>query len=169
MTWPHGPQVADPDLMRLVARRFPLSAGHFLDIGSGSGANAHELVKRGHSVVPIDKDPQTPAFHIDIRDAENIGAPFDCIYDINTLCHVENPPFEKIKSWLKPDGYFFSIWPAYGTSERVKEGKDYTRLVTEYDLRLMLTPVFSEVRFGFTDYRLPDSASYQSWIVEARP
>jgi len=168
MTWKHGRQTPDNNLMRFVARRFPEWDGVFLDIGSGEDANARELRFRGFHVVTIDKDPEADAYLCDdIRDVD-FDPGFDCIYDINTLCHVDRPPFEKIKSWLKPDGVFFSICPTLNTSERVKEGKEFTRLASEYDLVAMLK-MFSQVKIGSAHSHLPGEDCFRSWIVEAHP
>lgn len=173
MTWKYGRQTPDNNLMRFVARRFFENVS-MLDIGSGEGANARELRLRGHCVVTLDRDPDTePTVCVDIRDAlgAEAGNPFDLIYDINTLCHVENPPFEKIKSWLKPHGIFFTIWPAAGTWPGVKEGKDYTRLIPSRLELYELLECFQGVNIWKA--RAPTfcgSDEYlDSWIAEARP
>ncbi len=174
MSWKYGRQSPDNNLMRFVGRRFPESA-MFLDIGSGEGANSRELRERGHEVITIDKDPSTDAMiHADVRTLESHTDRFDCIYDVNTLCHVENPPFEKIRDWLQSNcGTFFSIWPAYGTWPGVKNDKEYTRLIKNSELHRELRPLFSEVKvYGA---RAPaflsdgTEAYLDSWIVEARP
>jgi SAM-dependent methyltransferase len=168
MTWIHGRQTPDNNLMRFVAQRFP-SAAMMLDIGSGEGANARELLWRGHGVLTVDRSQYTNAdLHADIREISLTPGTFNLIYDINTLCHVDHPPFETIKSWLKRDGVFFSIWPTLDTSDRVRDGKDYTHLVSEHDLRHMLN-MFSGVKIGTAHYHLPGEDYFDSWIVEARP
>jgi 2-polyprenyl-3-methyl-5-hydroxy-6-metoxy-1,4-benzoquinol methylase len=151
--------------MRFVARRFG-PGDVFLDIGSGSGANADELRVRGFIVVTLDNGVKAD-FMTDIRKAHFNPETFNCVLDINTLCHVEDPPFENIKAWLKPHGSFFSICPTLDTSDRVKDGKDYTRLVSEHDLRGMLR-MFSEVKIGTAHYQIPGSDYFDSWIVEAK-
>ena len=170
MTWKFGRQTPDNNLMRFVARRFGWEKSFdFLDIGSGEGGNARELELRGHWVLTIDKDLDTEAdFRRDIREYTGELGPFDCIYDINTLCHVEEPPFDKIKSWLKPNGYFFSICPAACTSPRVKEGKSFTRLLRHDEVR-PLYKCFSRIEQWL--YQAPDFLGDElfSWIVEARP
>ena len=116
MVWAFGRQTPDNNLMRYVAHRFAYPAT-FLDIGSGEGANARELRERNHNVITVDKDPAVECNHpCDIRDFNPTwreGVPYDLVYDINTLCHVEDPPFEKIRSWLKPEGVFFSVCPTH--------------------------------------------------------
>ncbi len=170
-----GRQSPDTALMRFVSHRF-FSPALFLDIGSGEGANARELRGREgwrHSVITLDKDPKTaPDYCADVCTVPNPPWKFDCIYDINTLCHVENPPFERIKSWLKPEGFFFSICPTALAPKYIEEGKDFTRRVDEIELRQMLNPVFSFVRIewrGEPDLKIPRSSQLESWIVEARP
>ena len=171
MTWKEGRQTPDTALMRFVARRFAAQQALMLDIGSGEGANARELADRGFNVVTVDKDPETSAkIHKDVCDLE-FGSPlFDLIYDINTLCHVKNPPFEKIRSWLKPKtGIFFSIWPTHEAPDYICEGKEYTCRIHVWALREMLEPHFSKV---IIDERMePDFRDeyLYSWIVEAKP
>ncbi len=164
--------------MRFVSLRFP-HTGTFLDIGCGEGANARELWHRGHRVFTIDKDPEVkPAirealgwhFCVDVCDMDKVlRGPFDLVYDVNTLCHVEHPPWEKIKENLKPDGSLFSICPTHESPKYIADGKDFTRRVDEYDLRKMLVPFFSNIRIYWRaepDFKSP---GLESWVVEARP
>ena len=176
MSWAFGRQTPDNNLMRFVARRFPHPVT-MLDIGSGEGANARELREpppygRGHQVITVDKDPNVICNHpCDIRDFNPTwreGVPYDLVYDINTLCHVENPPFEKIKSWLKPTGIFFSICPSDFTFKGVAKGKEFTRFLTEFEARQFYGAYF-KVTIGDTHYQLPHDELYQSWIIEACP
>ncbi len=143
-----------------------------LDIGSGEGANARELRMRGHEVLEIDKDPSVnPDICKDIRWWVPTVGKFDLVYDINTLCHVEDPPFERIKSWLKPDGFFFSVCPTALAPKYIEEGKDYTRRVDEVELRLTLQSFFPYIRIHYRSepgFRSLDDQLH-SWIVEARP
>lgn len=167
MTWKFGRQTPDNNLMRFVARRFSEPAV-MLDIGSGEGANARELRLRGHIVVTLDKDPHaTPDILADVLEW-NYSPVFDLIYDINTLCHVEHPPFEKIKSWLKPSGIFFSVCPSMIAPNSIAAGKDFTRFASFGDLREMLS-CFADKQFY--NYTSPDFRGDQldSWLVEARP
>ncbi len=176
-TWAKGRQAPDTALLRFVAHRFPYTAT-CLDIGSGEGANARELSRRGSRVFSIDKDPTIahplwnfPEWHVcdDICQHDYKG-PFDLIYDINTLCHVEYPPWKKIASWLKPErGIFFSICPTYNAPPYIGIGKEFTRTYAELGLRETLKPYFGEV----TIYRRtePDFLGHDldSWIGVARP
>ncbi len=176
MSWVFGRQSPDTALLRFIAHHFPYTAT-CLDIGSGSGANARELFVRGNRVFSIDKDPlapvpnpETPAWHScsDILEYQTSG-PFDLIYDVNTLCHVREPPFEKIKGWLKPKGRFFSICPTNMSPRYIEDGKDFTRRADEYDVRRMLLP-FSSVTIYFRcepDFRTP--SGLESWVVDATP
>lgn len=168
MTWPHDRQTPDNNLMRFVDQRF-IAPASFLDIGSGSGANARELYERDHMVWAVDKDPIAYADeHVDICQFDWDGPRFDCVIDVNTLCHVQNPPIDKIRSWIKSGGYFFCIAPDFDTwQDGVKAGKDYTRFVSEYQLRALLNG-FSEVKIHWHSY--PDFRDHEmkSWIAEAR-
>ncbi len=176
MTWAFGRQTPDTALMRFVSHRFPYT-GTFLDVGSGEGANARELATRGHRIFSIDKDPhapvpvqETPAWHncADICESE-IKGPFDLIYDINTLCHVEYPPWEKIRDGLKPEGIFFSICPHYVSPKYIEDGKKFTRTYAELGLRQTLEPYFSTIRI-YERFEPDFKENYlRSWIVEARP
>ncbi len=148
-----------------------------MDIGSGEGANARELASRGHRVFSIDKDPlapvpvqETPAWHscVDILEYETSG-PFDLIYDVNTLCHVRHPPYEKIRSWLKPAGRFFSISPTHMSPNYVRIGKAFTRRADEYEIKRLLE-CFSDVEIYWRcepDFK--SKSGLESWVVEARP
>ncbi len=180
MSWGFGRQVPDSALMRFVALRFPYTAT-CLDIGSGEGANARELAARGHRVFSIDSNPkvqapvpETPAWHAyadicEYKFTDTICGLFDIIYDINTLCHVEHPPWEKIKGWLKPEGIFFSICPTYTSPLYIKVGKDFTRTYGEGGLRETLNPFFKEIRIFWRSEPDFKNNSLESWIVEARP
>ena len=168
MTWQHGRQTPDNNLMRFVARKFS-SPAVMLDIGSGEGANARELLIRKHAVITLDVNPATNPEHcIDIRDFDGRSGPYDCVYDINTLCHVPGPPFEKIKSWLKPGGFFFSIFPTSEAPDSVCEGKNFTRRRTLDEAAAMLRPVFPHARIWY--YLAPDFIGnyLSSWVVEAQ-
>ncbi len=174
--WPHGRQTPDNNLMRFVSKRFPYVTT-MLDIGCGEGANARELYHhRGHQVFSIDKNPDveppiddTPGWHtcIDVLDYHFKG-PFGLIYDVNTLCHVEDPPFEKIKAGLGLTGIFFSICPQFGSSSRVMQGKSFTRFLTMSAVEKFYE-AFKSVNIGSATYRLPGDEIYASWLVEARP
>ncbi len=175
-TWPEGRQTPDNNLMRFVSERFPFYVEIMLDIGCGEGANARELSRRRHMVFSIDKDPnvkppveETPGWHrcVDVHDYHFKG-PFDLIYDVNTLCHVEDPPLEKIKNGLGPSGVFFSICPQFGSCTRVMKGKKFTRFLTLKDVRNFYE-VFRHVKVGSSTYRLPGGEMYASWLVEGRP
>lgn len=167
MSWAFGRQTPDNNLMRFVAKRFHTPVT-MLDIGSGEGANARELRFRGHHVVTVDKDPAVECNHpCDIRNFEPEDR-FELIYDINTLCHVEDPPFNEIRRWLKPRGVFYSVCPSDFTSRvEVAMGKAFTRFLTEYEARGLYSRYF-HVTFGDTHYQLPSSEFYHSWIIEAR-
>lgn len=169
MKWKEGRQTPDTALMRFVYHRF-LSPAVCLDIGSGEGANARELRQRGHNVITVDTDSRVMADVTgDVRELS--GGMFDCIFDVNTLCHVEDPPFEKISSWLKPDGYFFSICPTNFAPRYIQDSKDFTRTASELELREMLQPFFKEVKINWRsepDLRVPRSSQLESWIVTAQ-
>ncbi len=167
--WPFGRQTPEPCLMRFVSKLFPLSTT-FLDIGSGEGANARELRLRGHKVLTIDKNPEVKAdIQQDIAEWKPIGMTFDLIYDVNTLCHIQIPPFKKIKSWLNPDGVLFSICPQFGSSSRVMQGKEHTKFLTLKGAQEYSDGVFSSIKVGSATYRLPGEEMYASWLIEARP
>ncbi len=169
MIWAFGRQSPDTSLMRFVSHRF-FSPTHMLDIGSGEGANARELKQRGHRVKTNDVDLTTnPDIPGDIRELELSPHSFDLIYDINTLCHIERPPWGNIKSWLKPEGIFFSICPHYLSPTYIGDGKGFTQTYAEQGLRETLQPYFNQIKIecrSEPDFR---DGQLQSWIVEARP
>lgn len=115
-----GRQAKYPDtvVVRMVARNFfnatDRSKVHFLDIGSGRHApHTRFLETEGFTVTAIDFSKLALAhIHQDIHTLDSFAPDsFDCLLDFNTLCHVEDPPFKKIKRWLKPGGKFFSVTP----------------------------------------------------------
>ena len=118
-------------LVKFASRLFRGPA-RMLDIGPGLiGANQYFFEMQGHTVVSVDiaKDAKKN-IHADICDCDFPTGSFDLIYDINTLCHVERPPVEKIYQWLKLGGYFYSICPTNDTSKDVAKGKEFTRLAS---------------------------------------
>lgn len=90
-----------------------------LDIGCGAGAHSWMMDREGMSVTAIDISPTAVArlgtiapgakiYVGDIVVAEWAPASFDFIMDNLTLTHVERPPMDKIRSWLKPNGWLVS-------------------------------------------------------------
>src|SRR5512139_1363248 len=115
--WPSEP------LMRWVSRDYgntpERSKVGFLDIGSGKHApNTHALTLMGYDATSLDFAPGALCHErADIRASGLFGAEtFDCILDINTLCHVEHPPIAEIHKCLKPGGKFYCIAPSSETS-----------------------------------------------------
>ncbi len=178
--------------VRFVARNFYGVSDRvrvrFLDIGSGGGANSWFLAQEGFSVTALDKSQKaidamverlnregerkpwalhriTPICY-DIAQAPLGEGVFDCIADINTLCHVENPPMHLIADALKKGGKFFCVAPQEGTWEaRVGEGKPYTRYADRYDMRELLKP-FPFIDFNWAGYS-EGGHNMMSWLVEA--
>ncbi len=138
-----------------------------LDIGSHSLANALWMRDRGFDVTTVDTNMTAWAtIHARIEGANFKSEFFDYIIDVNTLCHVEEPPYGNIRDWLTPWGRFFSIHPAYGTDDLVREGKVCTRLPTEHELRDSLR-MFTQVVIYPSEYpHFP--GQLKSWVVEAR-
>ncbi len=90
-----------------------------LDIGCGVGAHSWMMQREGMRVTAIDVAPtaiarlpmvapEVDASVMDIMSAEYAPESFDFILDNLSLTHVEKPPLERIKSWLKPGGWFVS-------------------------------------------------------------
>jgi 2-polyprenyl-3-methyl-5-hydroxy-6-metoxy-1,4-benzoquinol methylase len=174
--------------VRFVARNFyavpDRSRVEFLDIGCGAGANTQYLLEEGFSVTALDATDvalnwlenrlsfkkiyaghRLTKAHSDAQTWIYPENSFDCIMDINTLCHVEHPPYFAIHDALKKDGKFFCIAPAHDTWKGVGEGKGFTRFRTcvelGHDLRM-----FSNVNIDWASY--PDRGNrINSWIVEA--
>ncbi len=174
MSWVFGRQSPDTALMRFASVRFPQTAT-CLDIGCGEGSNARELAARGHRVFSIDNDPlvgppvpETPAWHAyadvcEYKFTERVSGLFDLIYDVNTLCHVEYPPWKKINSWLKSNGLFFSICPSFTSPKYIGDGKEFTRTYAEGGLRETLRAHFAEVKIyqrSEPDFRGGDLESF---------
>ncbi len=150
-------------------QRIWMAPARVLDIGSHSLANALWLRDHGFDVTTIDSDPEAWAtIHGGIEHAGFRFPPefFDYIIDINTLCHVECPPYSDIRDWLVPEGRFFSICPAWDTDPLVAEGKSFTRFSSEDGLRDSLK-MFTQVAIFPSEYpHFP--GQLKSWVVEAR-
>ena len=167
--WPSEP------LMRFIGRTYgnapDRSKVRFLDIGSGKHApNTHALTLMGYDVIAIDFAPGALAHErADIR-ASGLFNPetFDCVLDINTLCHVENPPIKAIRDWLKPGGKFYSIAPHVNTSRGHLEGKGYCRCADHDSIKHLMVPFGDKWVNGYQDYRDPGRGEIIcSWIIEA--
>lgn len=124
--------------VRFVATNFKPPAS-FLEIGSGSGANLRWLEEHEFTAIGVDPAPRAYAnFHQDICEfLSDNKILYDCIFDINTLCHVEDPPYRLIYEALNPGGKFFSIHPANDTEVNMA-GKGYTRLADALTMRGLL-------------------------------
>lgn len=159
-------KVADNRLVAFVAQNLKPPAT-LLDIGSGSGANARCLRNEGFTVYTLDASEESRA---DIR--EDVGTffsrrtiQFNCIYDINTLQHVEDPPYEKIYAALKPGGKFFSIHTADDTQLDLT-GKGFTRTADILSMRRLLGR-------GFTRFTVHKAVNWRGdtrvteWQIEA--
>ena len=148
--WPSEP------LMRFIGRTYgnapDRSKVRFLDIGSGKHApNTHALTLMGYDVIAIDFAPGALAHErADIR-ASMLFEPetFDCVLDINTLCHVPDPPIAEIHKWLKPGGKFYSIAPHINTSRGHLEGKGYCRCAAWHGIQQLLAPFWDNLVSGF--------------------
>ncbi len=165
-------QATEPEtiFVRFVDRNYTPSPNvHFLDIGCGRNANhtVWLIHKRGFNVTALDSAPGALAhIHQDICLVDSFAPnSFDCVLDINTLCHVENPPIEKIKTWLKPGGKFFSIAPTNETARKHLEGKGFCRCASSEQI-LKLYDCFERIEIGLASYPTRDGQIY-SWIIEA--
>ena len=155
-------------LVAFVMRHYlPKRHVAFLDIGPGRhAANQVHLEARGFNVFSV--DPSLRALknmQADIREVEFETGQFDLIYDVNTLCHVENPPMESICRWLKIGGRFFSIAPTEDTWRGVGEGKEFTRFANLEGIE-RLHDCFTGLRVSRQSYPHGDH-QINSWIIEA--
>ncbi len=138
---------------------------HFLDIGTGGGAIAKFLEAEDFNVTAIDSAPRARAhYHEEIETIDFCPESFDCIIDHNTLCHVENIPTKKIKSWLKPGGLFFSVAPRDDTWRGHLVGKGYCRLASLKEI-IELYDDFAPLEVGYATYT-HNGHEITSWIVE---
>jgi len=157
--------------VQFVARNFysapDRSKVHFLDIGSGRHArNTRFLSDKGFTVTAVDPSQYALAnIHASVNELAFAWDTFDCVLDCNTLCHVEHPPMEKIRNWLKPGGKFFSVAPADDTPRGHLQGKGFVRCATQEEIE-KLYECFTGLRFGRACY--PDGdTSITSWVIEA--
>ena len=157
-------------VIRFVARNYydlpNKSEIKFLDIGSGAGANAMFLASKGFHVVTVDKAITAHAQHQrDINECEFETGQFDCIIDFNTLCHIKEPPMDKIKRWLKTGGKFFSVAPTSMTWKGHLKGKGFCRTASKEQIE-HLYRCFPKLQIGRASY--PDRGhTIASWVVEA--
>lgn len=181
MTWNHiltsSRQSDEPDtnVVRFIARNYYAVSDRtqvtFLDIGSGRHAPITTyLIRKGFtSVTAVDFAPGALAhIHHDICSLDSLAADsFDCVLDNNTLCHVENPPVEKIKTWLKPGGKFFSIAPTSETSRGHLQGKGFVRCATSEQILNLYAPFGDNIKIGLASYPT-DGGQIYSWIAECQ-
>jgi len=140
--------------------------GVALDIGSGSGANARALRAMGWAVHTLDIDPAMEAdFCKDIHDFyEHVGF-YDLILDCNTLCHVEDAPYQKIHEMLDGEGWFLSIHPTYDTVRKIAAGR-WTRKASDWDMCESLK-MFSRKRVDLASYPDPRRGQIESYVIVA--
>ncbi len=144
-----------------------------LDIGCGKNARHTDWLERqGYAVTAIDISHKTRAhYHCDIRELDCTPESFQCVADIKTLCAIENPPFDKIYSWITPDFYFYSMCP---TDRHLKEeggldvtqGLPFMRRASKEEIQ-DLFHMYREVRIR--EYFRPCSISEwtSTWCIEA--
>ena len=141
----------------------------FLDIGSGRHAPITRFLENeGFDATAIDVSYLSLAHHHeDIREVEFDAETFDCIIDCNTLCHIENPPMESIKSWLKPGGKFLSVAPAAFTSIYVDlKRRGYCRFFTAKEAAAFGELIGPTNRANL-EYPDRDWQPVMSWMIEA--
>ena len=94
-----------------------------LDIGCGSGAGIRLLEDCGFDVTAFDVSPtavgrvQSKSAYVFAAGIEDVAfepASFDFVMDNLTLTHVGSPDFDKIRGWLKPNGWFVSAMFEHG-------------------------------------------------------
>lgn len=156
------------DLARFVGRTYGACPRHeliFLDIGSGSGANAKWLRDNSYPTITLDSSPLAkPDICDDVSRISEWHSEFDCIIDINTLCHVEVPPYAAIHEALKPHGKFFSLTPAVDTQAEFG-GKGYTHKSTWVELHSKLA-AFRWINIAPANYP-SDGRNIAYWVIEA--
>jgi SAM-dependent methyltransferase len=156
----------EPNVIRFVRRFFP-KPGRVLDIGSGSGNHARFFEDEGWEVTALDPDLRCRTHsYVDIASwlFHYPDKRYDLILDHNTLCHVENPPYDMIHWALSDGGIFLSVHPTNETWSGVGIGKPYTRFASEHDLRESLKP-FRDVKIWRSSY--PDFKDHEisSWVA----
>lgn len=158
--------------VRFVARNYypaPFRSDiKFLELGSGSGADLKFLEQQGFDALGVDSGQFAHAhYHCDFSAFpwDRFDNHFDCIYELNVLCHVQDAPYKEIAAALKPNGKFFAIMPALDT-EADLEGKGYTRLSSPSDIGADLDPYFSKIDIRPSCYP-HRQRNHINWVVEA--
>ncbi len=104
------------------------SRPYALDIGCGVGACSLMMANKGMIVTAIDGSPTAIGrfprhdliFAAEVADAQTVEFPaesFDFILDNFALTYLESPPWERILSWLKPNG-----WLIHASFEEAPKG-----------------------------------------------
>lgn len=152
-----------------------------LDIGPGrSGRHSRLVEDMGLGLVSVDVSHACRAhYHGDIQDMVFPEGAFDCILDIKTLCQEPHPPYRRIHSWLKPNGYFFSMTP---TDEHLADPQAYNiKKHRNYEYEFMCMSSEADIRHRLRDFssvglykyiqpiRIDNGVKYlYSWCVEAQ-
>ena len=152
-----------------------------LDIGPGrSGRHCRVVEDMGLGLVSVDVSHACRAhYHSDIQDMVFPEQAFDCILDIKTLCQEPHPPYKRIHSWLKPNGYLFSMIPgeehlanpeAYDIKKHSRYEYEFMRMASEGDIRELLCDFSSVGLYKYAEpFRVDHGIKYlYSWCVEAR-
>ena len=172
--------IPDLTLVRFVGRA-GLKGKRILDIGSGTGANSYWLESQGCDVVAVDQSHACRAhWHGTAQDyfLHACSGHFDCIIDINTLCHDVDAEdvYNIAKNHLTPKGWLYIVCPTQHSDPRglgkviyrdVGAGKSFTRFASEWDLRKMLSG-FDSVTIREHKEPAGDHLYTSSWCVEAR-
>jgi demethylmenaquinone methyltransferase/2-methoxy-6-polyprenyl-1,4-benzoquinol methylase len=113
----------DPRWRRFLVTRLPADGGHVLDVATGTGLVAHELLKRGFSVTGVDQSPEMLARARRLLDeraalveasAEALphgDAEFDHLTVTYLLRYVDDPPatMHELARVVRPGGTIASL------------------------------------------------------------
>lgn len=124
-----------------VERHTGIKKGYLLDIGSGTGAFANEMVLHGWQVIALEPDAGARetgknTFGIDLAGLEGLfdlpSSSFDAITLWHVLEHVHelNRYMDTLKRILKPKGKLFIAVPNYTSADAVS----YRELWAAYDV-----------------------------------
>lgn len=173
----------DPHL-QAVLEAYPVTPGHALDIGCGTGQNLVWLAQQGFEVVGLDVSPTAIAQARAVTDAAGVtcvlavaniltdpvpGGPFDFVCDRGVM-HLFDAPerrarfAEQVAASLKPGGLWHSL--SGSTDGPPRDTGPPRRSATE--VMQAIEPFFEVLELRETEFDPTGHAGARAWVIVAR-
>lgn len=156
---------------------------HFVELGSGAGAQLRFLRDEGFHVLGIEGSAAAIAQarglligdaywvlkHADLADYDGVAPEsVECVYDVCTLQHLSpmivGKVIERAKGWIKPGGYLFSMYAADCVEPAISPGVPVPHFATLRDIfRMFGEPPAIRVA---SETIMADGKERKHWIVE---